>query len=145
MKAGAPATNAPPLNPAALADTVRNLMRSAGPGGMTQQRMLLLKTRLKLTPDQAAKIQTAMDADNKARRDLMRQWFQNGKVDPAVAASANTLDATLKSTLSGDQLAQYQKVQADENNEPRGYDGHGAGQQRRASAAVERHAERRSL
>jgi hypothetical protein len=86
-----------------------------GGGFQSQQRMFLLQTRLKLTPEQAATIKAAMDADQKARRDIGRQIFQNGgKVDPALAASANTLDKTLASVLTPEQQTQYQQVQADE-------------------------------
>jgi hypothetical protein len=102
----------PPINPMTLAGMIGGMFRG---GMMGQQRMFLLKTRLKLTPDQEATIKAAMDADNKARRDLMRQAFQNnGKIDPAAAAAANTLDATLAKTLTPAQMTQYQQVQADE-------------------------------
>ena len=111
-KSGQPATPAP-VTPMTVFDMMRGMMR----GGQFQsaQRLFLLQTRLKLTPEQTAAIKAAMDADGAARRDLMRQMFRNGgKVDPAAAASANTLDKTLQTVLSPDQLAQYQQVQADE-------------------------------
>jgi hypothetical protein len=105
--------NAPPaLNPMTLASMVMGMFR--GGGFQAQQRMFLLQTRLHLTPDQVAAVKAAMDADNKARRDIGRQIFQGGKVDPAAAASANTLDATLAKVLSPDQMATYQQVQTDE-------------------------------
>jgi len=109
--APAPAA-APALNPLALMGLMRGMMW----GGMQgQQRMLLLQSRLHLTPDQATAIKTAMDADNKARRDLMRQMFRNnGKVDPQAAANANTLDQTLANVLTPEQQTAYKQVQADE-------------------------------
>jgi hypothetical protein len=77
--------------------------------------MFLLQSRLHLTPDQAAKIKAAMDADGKARREVMQQMFRNnGKVDPQAAAAANTLDKTLASVLTPEQQTAYQQVQADE-------------------------------
>ena len=77
--------------------------------------MFLLQSRLHLTADQAAAIKAAMDADGKARRDVMRQMFQNnGKVDPQAAAKANTLDQTLATVLTPQQKAAYQQVQAEE-------------------------------
>jgi hypothetical protein len=110
-KPSAPAATAPPLNPAMLAGMVMGMMR----GGMQgQQRMFLLQNRLHLTADQAAKVKAAMDADAKARRDIGRQLFQGGKVDPQAAASANTLDQTLATVLSPDQMTAYQQVQTEE-------------------------------
>ena len=110
LKNAAPAQAAapPPINPlVALAGMMR--------GGQTQQRLFLLKSRLHLTPEQAATIQAAMDADAKARRDVMRQMFRNnGKVDPQSAATANTLDQTLAAVLTPQQQSAYQQVVADE-------------------------------
>jgi hypothetical protein len=112
VKKASPATNAPPLNPMALF----GMMRSMGRGGMQgPQRMLLLQSRLKLTPDQATKIKAAMDADAQARRTLMQQAFRNGgKINPQAAAAANTLDQTLATVLTPEQQTAYQQVQADE-------------------------------
>ena len=108
----APATNAPPLNPM----TLFGMMRSMGRGGAQgQQRMFLLQSRLHLTPDQAAAIKAAMDADAQTRRTLMQQAFRNnGKIDPQAAANADTLDQTLASVLTPEQQTAYQQVQADE-------------------------------
>lgn len=102
----------PTINPAVLADMLRGMMR----GGQFQnsQRLFLLQTRLKLTPEQNAAIKAAMDKDAEARRDIMRQMFRNGgKVDPTAAANADTLDKTLQTVLSQYQMAQYQQLQAD--------------------------------
>jgi Spy/CpxP family protein refolding chaperone len=112
VKKASPTTNAPPLNPMALF----GMMRGMGRGGMQgPQRMLLLQSRLKLTPDQAAKIKAAMDADAQARRTLMQQAFRNGgKIDPQAAAAANTLNQTLTTVLTPEQQIAYQQVQADE-------------------------------
>jgi len=108
-------TASPQLNPVTLAGMLMGMMRGGGGPFQAQQRLFVMQKRLNLTPDQAAKIKAAMDADNKARRDLMRQRFQNGgKVDPAAAAAADTLDSTLATVLSPDQQAQYQQLQADE-------------------------------
>jgi Spy/CpxP family protein refolding chaperone len=107
-----PTATAPAINPMTLASMMRGMMR----GGMQgQQRLFLLQSRLHLTPDQAAAIKAAMDAEAQARRTLMQQMFRNnGKVDPAAAANANTLDQTLASVLTPEQQTAYQQVQADE-------------------------------
>jgi len=106
-------TAAPALNPVTLGGMVMGMFR--GGGFQSQQRMFLLQSRLHLTPDQATAIKAAMDADAKARRDVMQQMYRDGgKVDPQAAANANTLDKTLASVLTPDQQTAYQQVQADE-------------------------------
>jgi hypothetical protein len=113
--APAAAAPAPEVNVATLAGLMMGMMRGGGGPFQTQQHLFVMQSRLHLTPDQTAKIKAAMDADQKARRDLMRQRFQNGgKVDPAAAAAANTLDKTLATVLTYQQQADYQKLQADE-------------------------------
>jgi len=104
---------APAINPMTLANMMRSMFR--GGGFQSQQRMFLLQNRLHLTPDQAAKVKAAMDADAQARRTVMQQAFRNnGTVDPAAAAAANTLDQTLTTVLTPEQQTAYQQVQADE-------------------------------
>lgn len=112
LKAAQPAATPQPLNLMTLAGMMRGMMR----GGMQgQQRMFLLQSRLHLTPDQAAQIKAAMDADGRARRDMMQQMFRNnGKIDPQAATAANTLDQTLATVLTPEQQAAYKQVQADE-------------------------------
>ena len=111
-KTPAPTVTAPPVNPVTLAGVMMGMMRGSVQG---QQRMFLLQSRLHLTPDQQSTIKAAMDADNKARRDAMRQMFGNGgKIDPEAAAKANTLDQTLATVLTPDQQTAYKQVQADE-------------------------------
>jgi Spy/CpxP family protein refolding chaperone len=112
LKNAAPAAAAPAVNPVTLAGMMAGMFRGGGFQG--QQRMFLLQNRLHLTPDQAAAIKAAMDADGKARRDMGRQLFQGGKIDPQAAASANTLDQTLAKVLTPEQATAYQQVQADE-------------------------------
>ncbi len=116
LKSGAPASGMAAggvtVNPLTVAGIMRGMMRSGMQG---QNRMLLLQTRLHLTPDQAAKIKAAMDADNRARGEAMRAMFRNGgKPDPNAAPPANSLDQTLVATLSPSQQMEYKKVQADE-------------------------------
>jgi hypothetical protein len=112
--------SAPPAPPAqvsaaTLGGLIMGMMRGGGGPFQAQQRLFVMQSRLKLTAEQSATIKAAMDADAKARRDLMRQRFQNGgKVDPAAAAAANTLDKTLATVLSPDQQTAYQQLQTDE-------------------------------
>jgi hypothetical protein len=107
-------TQPPPPDMGPLAGAMRGIFRGGGFQN-PQQRMVLFKARLRLSPEQSAKIQAALDADSKARGDLMRQAFQNGgKVDPVAAAKANTLDKVLADVLNPEQQRQYQQLQTDE-------------------------------
>lgn len=112
LKNAAPAPEQPSLNPAALARMMMGMMRGGNFG--TQQRMFLLQSRLKLTPDQASAIKAAMEADAQKQRELGRAMFRGEKIDPQAAAAAHTLDQTLNAILSPDQQAAYKQVQADE-------------------------------
>jgi cell division protein FtsB len=117
--ATAPAAPAQPAGPAAdfsaIAGALRDMFRG---GGMRnpQQRMFLLQTRLKLSPEQAAKISAAMQADMRARGDMFQQMRNGGKVDPATVAAANTVDATMQAVLNPEQQRQYAQLQTDEKN-----------------------------
>jgi len=114
LKSGAPAPAPADTQQPNLAAVARMMFGAIRGMNNPQQRMLLLKTRLKLTPDQEAQIKAAMDADNQKRRELGRQMFTSGKIDPQAAAAANTLDQTLNAILTPDQQASYKQVQADE-------------------------------
>jgi hypothetical protein len=103
-------------------DMIRGFMAMAGRGGpggggfrSPEQRMLVLQSRLKLTPDQAKSLKDAMAADQQARRDAYRQARESGQMpDPAAMASINSFDRTMASVLSPTQQVQYQQEQADE-------------------------------
>jgi hypothetical protein len=115
----APSAPAAPTATPSLFDPnlIRGIMGAMRGGGFRspEQRMFLLQARLKLSPDQLAKIKAAMDADEQARRDAFRQARENGTPpDPQALAAANTLDKTLASTLTEYQQTQYQQLQADE-------------------------------
>jgi hypothetical protein len=100
-KTPAPGVTAPAINPMTLASMMSGMMRGGLQG---QQRMLLLQSRLHLTPEQQATIKAAM-----------QQMFRNnGQIDPQAAAKANTLDQTLATVLTPDQQTAYKQVQADE-------------------------------
>jgi len=115
IKGTAPAASGAPVNPMALMGVVRGMFQG---GAQSMQRMLVLQSRLHLTPDQAAAIKAAMDADNKARRELMMQMFRNNgsgaKTDGQPAPAVNTLDQTLAQVLTPEQQAAYKQVQTDE-------------------------------
>jgi hypothetical protein len=80
-----------------------------------QQRMLLLQARLQLTPDQAEKLKAAMEADDKARRDIFRQAREDHKApDFAALGQIHNLDDTVATVLTQGQQSEYAQVQADE-------------------------------
>ena len=113
-----PPPPAPTINPMMIAGMMRG-------GFQTQQKLLLLKSRLHLTPDQEAAVKTAMEADARQRGQLIRQLFRGGQSNnaqtnasgnpsaPPAAANPNSLDQTLASILTPDQMASYKQVQTD--------------------------------
>ena len=107
------AAAAPQVTPGQLAGMIMGMMRN---GGMRspEQRMFLLKARLHLTDEQAKQVREALDAENKARRELMRQRFQGGQPDPNAVAAASSLQKTLATILAPDQQTAYQQLQQDE-------------------------------
>ena len=66
---------APEINPLTLGEMMRGMMRGNFQGN---QRLFLLQTRLHLSPEQANAIKTAMQADARARGEIMRQMFGRG-------------------------------------------------------------------
>jgi cell division protein FtsB len=83
-----------------------------------QQKMLLLKTRLHLTPDQEAALQAEMDGETKKMQEMSASVMQSGKFDPGAFAGMNRgqqgIDQTLDSILTPDQKTAYQQMQADQ-------------------------------
>jgi hypothetical protein len=75
--AAAPAATEP--NISTMAGLMMGMMRGGGGPFQAQQRLFTMQARLKLTPDQTAKIKAAMDADNQARREMMRNLFGGGR------------------------------------------------------------------
>jgi chromosome segregation ATPase len=99
---------------APAANPMANMMQ-AGLEQQFRQKLLVLKSRLHLTPDQEATVTAAMDEELKR----MEAMFAGGKIDPQAMANlqgANSLDKTLDSILTPDQKATYQQIQTDEKN-----------------------------
>ena len=111
-KKASAASTSQEINPLTLADMMRGMMRGGFQG--QQQRLFLLQHRLNLTPDQAAAIKAAMESDARIRTEIARQMFRGGKLDPADAAKANTLDQTVATVLTPEQQTAYRQVQAEE-------------------------------
>ena len=111
----APAEQPSIFNPD-LMRAIMGAMRGGGGGFRSpEQRMFLLQKRLNLTADQSAKLKAAMDADQKARRELFQQARDNGtRPDMQAMAAINSFDKTLTTSLTQYQQTQYQQLQSDE-------------------------------
>ena len=120
LKSAAPAAVAPPAsNP--MSSLVS--MMKAGAAQQHQERLLLLNSRLHLTPEQEAAVKVAMDAEEKMSEEMMSK-FGSGKIDPhnpqamadlkAMTEGAKTVDQTLNDILTPDQKTAYKQMQADQ-------------------------------
>lgn len=94
-------------------------------GERNKQKMLLLKARLHLTPEQEAALKTAMDAEDKRTEEMTNKMFRGGKFDPtavmkdAMKNAANMIaykspDQTLEEMLTPDQKTAYQQMKDEE-------------------------------
>ncbi len=112
LKNSPPSPATPPPNPMA------NMMK-AGLALRNQQRLLLLESRLHLTPEQITAVQAAMDEENKRMEEMTARMFQGGKIDPNAFKNmqgANSVDKTLSDLLSPDQKTAYDQMKTDEKN-----------------------------
>jgi len=86
---------------------------------MNQQKMLLLKARLKLTPEQEAVVKAAMDAEAQKMEEMATQAMQGGRIDPqamrnAMTGNSQSLDQALDNVLTQDQKNDYQQMKDDQ-------------------------------
>ena len=103
---------------------VLGIMKS-GEAQQHQERLLLLNSRLHLTPEQEAAVKVAMDAEDKMSEEVMAK-FGSGKFDPkdpkaqadimAMTQSTKTVDQTLDEILTPEQKTAYQQMQTDQQN-----------------------------
>jgi hypothetical protein len=117
LKSAAPAAPAPPA-PNPMANMVG--MMKAGAAQQHQERLLLLKTRLHLTPEQEAAVTAAMDEEEKMGEEMMSKVASGGKIDPqtmaAMTRGTKTVDQTLNDILTPDQKTAYQQMQTEQKN-----------------------------
>jgi len=110
----APAPAAVPVQSAGMA----NIME-AGLAQHIEQELLLLKTRLHLTPDQELAVKFALEAEAERAKEMTAKMFSGGKIDPQTMAdikNAKTVDQTLNDILTPDQKTAYQQIQTDQKN-----------------------------
>ena len=113
----APTAAPSPFDPNLIRGIMAAMARGGRGGGFRapEQRMFLLQARLKLDPNQATAIRAAMDADQKARRDLFQQARDSGqRPDPQAMAAINSYEKTLATVLTPSQQAAYQQLQSDQ-------------------------------
>jgi hypothetical protein len=84
-----------------------------------EEKLLLLKSRLNLTPEQEAAVKEAMDEEGKLQETLTNRIMQGGKVDPQSIKDLGlnhpkTVDQVLKDVLTPDQKTAYQQMQDDQ-------------------------------
>jgi len=111
------ASAAAPASPAAnpMTDLVKAQMAR-----QYETKLLLLKSRLHLTPEQEAAVKAAMDQEEKRTEESASKMFSGGKIDPQTMAAefkdVKTVDQTLNDILTPEQKTAYQQMQADQKN-----------------------------
>jgi hypothetical protein len=114
LKSAAPTASAPAA-PNPLAGMAG--MMKVGMAQHEEEQLLLLKSRLHLTPDQEAAVKAALDEEAKRGEEMAAKMFSGGKIDPQSLGdlkNAKTVDQTLNDILTPDQKAAYQQMKTDQ-------------------------------
>lgn len=111
-------TNAPGLSfpvPQGFSSSDMTGMMKAQMAQMNDQKLRMLESRLRLTPDQVVKIKAAMDAESARAQAMGAKMFSGQKVDfqsmVKDAGQIKTVDQTLQDILTPDQKTAYQDLQ----------------------------------
>ena len=94
-------------------------MMKVGMAQHYEEELLMLESRLHLTPDQIAAVKAAMDAEGKRAEEMAAKMFSGGKIDPQAMADLKnfkSLDQTLKAILTPEQQTEYAQMQTDQKN-----------------------------
>jgi hypothetical protein len=94
-------------------------MMKAGMAQHNQEQLILLKSRLHLTPEQEAAVKTALDDEGRRGEEMASKMFAGGKIDPQTMAglkNIKSVDQTLNEILSPDQKTAYQQMKTDQKN-----------------------------
>ena len=115
LKAAAPpaTTTTPPVTNA-LAGMIQTQMAHHN-----QEKLLLLKSRLYLTPDQEAQIKAAMDAEDKYTTEMASKMYSGGGINfpnPKDSMPAKSVDQTISDILTPEQKPAYDQMKTDEKN-----------------------------
>jgi len=81
---------------------------------MNEQKLLLLKSRLHLSPEQEAAVKAEMDDESKRTEEGATQMMSGGKVDPNEFKGMKTVDEILNHILTPDQKTAYTQMQSEE-------------------------------
>ena len=82
-----------------------------------ETKLLLLKSRLHLTPEQEATVKAAMDQEASRAQEMAAKMLSGGKMDPQTMAdlkNIKSVDQTLDAILTPDQKTAYQQMKTDE-------------------------------
>jgi hypothetical protein len=79
-----------------------------------QAKLLLLTSRLHLTPDQVAAVKEAMDREADRATQMATKMFSGGKVDMSAAGTGKSVEQTLDDILTPDQKTTYQQIKTEE-------------------------------
>ena len=113
LKSASPAAPAPPA-PNPLAG-----MMKATFAHQFEQKLLLLKSRLHLTPEQEAAVKAAMDEEAKQGEEMASKMFSGGKIDSQTMIdlkNSKTVDQALNNILTPEQQTEYQQMKTDQKN-----------------------------
>jgi len=117
LKSASAAAAAPPA-PSPLAG-MSGVMKTAV-ANQYETKLLLLKSRLHLTPEQEAAVKAAMDEEEKRAVEMASKMFSGDKMDPQAMAAdlknVKSVDQTLNDILTPDQKTAYQQMQTDQKN-----------------------------
>ena len=116
LQSASPGTPAP-----AATNPMTNMagLMKAGMAQHEQEQLLLLESRLHLTPEQIAAVKVAMDEEGKRGEEMAAKMFSGEKMDPQAMAdmkNIKSVDQTLKDILTPDQKAEYQQMKTDQKN-----------------------------
>ena len=94
-------------------------MMKAGMAQHYEEQLLMLESRLHLTPEQIAAVKASMDAEGKRGEEMAAKMFSGGKIDPQAMADLKnfkSVDQTLKAILTPEQQTEYAQMQTDQKN-----------------------------
>jgi len=114
LQTAAPSPSAP-VNPLA---GMSGLMK-AGMAQHNEEQLLLLESRLHLTPEQIVAVKAALEEESKRGEEMAARMFAGGKIDPQAVADLKNfknLDQTLNDILTPDQKTEYQQMKTDQKN-----------------------------
>ena len=86
---------------------------------MSDQKLLLLESRLHLTPDQIAAVKAAIDAESKKGEEMATKMMSGGKIDAQSMAdlkNIKSVDQTLNEILTPDQKTAYEQMKTEQKS-----------------------------